>query len=97
MADRKTVGAGWIKTTDRGEYVALSFKAEEIQGMDLAQCWISLVVNNKKAKPTHPDYNITATPKIEQQTKPQPQQQPKSAFPRPKNFAPQSNNDDWND
>lgn len=91
MAERKTIGAGWIKSTDHGEYVALSFKADEIRGIDLSACWVSLVINTKKAKPTHPDYNITASPKDAQPQKAAVQQ--KSAFPRPKNFAPQSSGD----
>lgn len=99
--DRKQIGAGWIKQTDRGEYVSLSFKGEELQGIDLSNCWVSLVVNGKKANPKHPDYLITASPKA-----PQPQATPEapkpkpSAFPRPKNFAPSApkstpDDEDW--
>lgn len=63
MAERKTIGAGWKKTTDKGTYVALSFNADEIRDLDLSQCWVSLVKNTRKSKDNHPDYNVTASPK----------------------------------
>ena len=74
MADRKTIGAGWKKVTDKGTYIALSFKAEELSGINLANCWVSLVKNDRKQKQNHPDYNITASPKAQvAQTQSQPQ------------------------
>lgn len=85
--ERKYIGAGWIKQTDRGEYVSLSFNFDEIKGLDLANCWINLVINTKKAKPNHPDYNITAAVKAVLEPAPEPKQK-QSSFPRPKNFAP---------
>ncbi len=81
MADKKQVGAGWKKETDKGTYVSLSFKAEEIADLDLSNCWVSLVKNNKKQKPTHPDYNILASPKEgAPQKKPQKQEEDDFGF-----------------
>lgn len=76
MADKKQIGAGWKKETDKGVYVSLSFKAEEMKGIDLANCWVSLVKNNKKQKPTHPDYTILALPKADAPKKPEPKYEP---------------------
>ncbi len=74
MSTRKTIGAGWKKQTDKGAYVALSFNGSEIAELDLSNCWVSLIKNDRKQKPTHPDYNITATPKADapQKQKPAP-------------------------
>ena len=67
--EKKQVGGGWKKVTDNGTYISLSFKSDEIQGLDLSDCWISLVKNNYKKNDKHPDYTILATPKNPQAQK----------------------------
>lgn len=86
------IGAAWLKQGQDGhEYIAITFKAEALQQFDLANCWISMSPNQRKSNPKQPDYRITAKPKqVQTQRQSPPQQQAKSSFPRPKNFAPQA-------
>lgn len=59
----KRVGSGWVRRTEKGAYISLSFNAEQLQGVDLANCWVNLVKNGRKEKPKHPDVSILVTPK----------------------------------
>lgn len=85
MAKPIQAGAGWLKTGKNGEYISISFKTQELQGIDLGNCWCSLTPNSRKSKDTHPDYNLVVTPKEENRQTQAPQQttQARSAFPRP--------------
>lgn len=97
MAKPIQAGAGWLKTGKNGEYISISFKTQELQGIDLGNCWCSLTPNSRKSKDTHPDYNLVVTPKEENRQTQAPQQQTtqaRSAFPRPN--AP-SSKPDFND
>lgn len=77
MSDQKytDVGAGWIKTTQKGDkYISISFK--EGHGLDLSQCWVSLMKNTRKGtNPKAPDYTLTAKPKDEVRKAPPAQKQ----------------------
>lgn len=89
MSNRQStdIGAAWLKTSKNGnEYISISFKPEA-QQMDLANCFVSLMINNRKSNPKHPDYLMTAMPKDNAQ---RPPQQRQGAFPRPANHAPQN-------
>lgn len=86
------VGAAWLKQTKNGDdYISIVLNPEATQGLDLPNCFIDMYVNTKKSKPNQPDYRIVAKPKQQQAARPQavPQRQ-QSAFPKPRNFAPQS-------
>ena len=92
--ERKIVGAGWLKSTERGEYISLTFKAEELSGVDLSQCWVNMSVNRKKSQPKQPDYLIFAQPK--EDSKPQAKRgaSAPSSFPKPQNSFTKNNDDD---
>lgn len=86
MAKGLNIGGGWLKTHGDKESISLSFN-EEVFNINPTQCWVSLYPNERKAKPTQPDFNIVATPK---EAKVQIKGTMPSKFPRPQNFAPQS-------
>lgn len=93
MAKGLSIGGAWLKSTDRGESISLSFN-EECLKINPTECWVSLYPNERKSKPNHPDWNIVATPKNPEEAKMQsriaiPGTIPKP-FPRSKNFAPQA-------
>jgi len=81
----KIVGAGWFKKGEKGDYISISFKEQEMQDVDLVNSWVNMSVNSKKTKPTHPDYLISVSPKASQQKaqSPKPQQRQQAAFPEP--------------
>jgi uncharacterized protein (DUF736 family) len=72
--NRVDVGAGWKKESDKGPYIALSFKMTEVDGVSLENCWVSLVKNIRKNNEKHPDYIVTASPKADAPQKQKPQQ-----------------------
>lgn len=90
VKNKNEIGAAWLKSSDRGEYISIAFKAEALQGIDLLNSWVNMTVNTRKSKPGHPDYIITAKPKQQQASAPASRPQQQGGFPRPKNFAPQS-------
>lgn len=90
------IGSAWLKTSSKGgEYLSISFN-ENAARFDLVNCFIDMWPVEKRSEKS-PDYRIMAKPKEQQRQANAAPQQKKSAFPRPKNFAPTapgSNNDD---
>lgn len=90
MAKGVNIGGGWLKKNERGESISLSVN-EEIFNINPTQCWLNLYPNEKKSKPTQPDFNFVATPKeVKAQARIDVPGTIPTPFPRPKNFAPQT-------
>lgn len=88
MAKGINIGGGWLKQSDKGDSISIRFNEASLT-INPTQHWISLYPNSYKKKPNEPDYNLVATPKTVTTRTPPPQQRA-SAFPKPKNHAPQA-------
>lgn len=56
------VGAGWIRESNGCEYVSLQFN-DAVFEFDMLNCFVDLRVNDRKTKPSQPDYTIIAKPR----------------------------------
>lgn len=84
------IGSAWRKQSKNGgEYLSLSLKQEDMANLDLANCFIDMSENQKKNKPTSPDYFIFAKPKMAKEEKPQYNPNPGYQKKVPENLRPQ--------
>lgn len=77
MSDQKftDIGAGWKKKTKNGDPI-ISISVKPDHGLDLSECWVSLMINKRKgSNPKAPDFILSATPKDDAKPKAPPAQQ----------------------
>lgn len=99
MSKGMNIGGGWLKSNDRGDSISISLgEGVTIQftdsngnlvTLDKKNAWLNFYPNERKTKPTQPDYNLVASPKEERAAQRPPPAQKTTSFPRPRNFAPQ--------
>ena len=63
------IGAGWLKTSQKGtQYVNLHFEIEAAGIIAAGNCFITMCGVQNKVNPEAPDYSVLATAKDENRT-----------------------------